>query len=77
MREIEEPWNRFDVEVERLTEVGDTVVVFLRESARARRGDLEVQSDTAMVIKVRKQKIIEATGYLDRDEALKAAGLTD
>jgi ketosteroid isomerase-like protein len=77
MREIEEPWKRFDVEVERLTGVGDTVVVFLRESARARHGDLEVHNDTAMVIKVRQQKIIEATGYLDRDEALRAAGLTD
>ena len=77
MREIEETWKRLDVEVERLTEVGDTVVVFLRESARARHGDLEVQNDTAMIIKVRQQKIIEATGYLDRDEALRAAGLTD
>jgi ketosteroid isomerase-like protein len=77
MREIEEPWTRFDVEVERLTEVGDMVVVFLRESARARHGDLEVQNDTAMIIKVRQQKIVEATGYLDRDEALRAAGLTD
>jgi len=77
MREIEEPWERFDVEVERLIEVGDTVVVFLRESARARHGDLEVQNDTAVIFKVRQQKIIEATGYLDRDEARRAAGLTD
>jgi hypothetical protein len=34
-----------------------------------------MQSDTAMLFKVRQQKIVEATGYLDREEALKAAGL--
>jgi ketosteroid isomerase-like protein len=49
----------------------------LRESARARQGDVDVHNETAMIFKVRGQKIIEATDYLDRDEALRAAGLTD
>jgi ketosteroid isomerase-like protein len=74
--EITDPWERYEVEAERLIEVGDTVVVFLHETAQPRHGDVEMQSDTAMTLKVRQQKIVEATGYLDRDEALKAAGLT-
>jgi ketosteroid isomerase-like protein len=74
--EIQDPWDRYDVEAERLIEVGDTVVVFLHETAQPRRGDFEMQSDTAMVFKVRRQRIVEATGYLDRGEALKAARLT-
>jgi ketosteroid isomerase-like protein len=49
----------------------------MRESAQARHGELEVQNDTAVIIKVRQQKIVEATGYLDRNEALRAARLTD
>ena len=61
---------------ERLIEAGDAVVAFLHETAQPRHGDVEMQSDTAMTFKVREQKIVEATGYLDRDEALKAAGLT-
>jgi ketosteroid isomerase-like protein len=78
MQEIEEPWERFDAEVERLIAApDDTVVVFLRETGRSRHGDLEVQNDTAMVFKVRRQKIVEARGYLDREEALRAAKLTD
>ncbi len=75
MREIQDPWERFDVEVERIIDDGDTVVVFMRETAEARHGGLEVQNDTAAIIKVRQQRIVEMTGYLDRDEALRAAGL--
>jgi ketosteroid isomerase-like protein len=75
MQEIQDPWKRFDVEVERIIDGGDTVVVFMRETAQSRHGGLEVQNDTAMIMKVRQQRIVEMTGYLDRDEALRAAGL--
>ena len=74
--EITDPWERYDVEAERLIELGDTVVAFLHETAQPRHGDFEMQSDTAMTFKVRQQKIVEATGYLDRAEALSAARLT-
>ena len=77
MEEIQDPWKRFDVEVERIIDGGDTVVVFMRETAEARHGGLEVQNDTAMIIKVRQQRIVEMTGYLDRDEALEAVGLSE
>jgi ketosteroid isomerase-like protein len=76
MEEIQEPWKRFDVEVERIIDGGDTVVVFMHETAESRHGGLEVQNDTAMIVKVRQGRIFELTGYLDRDEALRAAGLS-
>ena len=76
LREVQDTWRRFDVETEQLIEVGDTIVVFMHETAQARHGDLRVQKDTAMNVKVRGQKIVELTGYLDRDEALRAAGST-
>ena len=75
MQEIQDPWKRFDVEVERIIDGGDAVVVFMRETAETRHGGLEVQNDTAVIIKVRQQRIVEMTGYLDRGEALRAAGL--
>ena len=73
MREIREPWEQFDVKVERVIEVGDAVVVLMHETAQSRHGGPEMQSDTAVIIKVRQQKIVEMTGYIDRDEALRAA----
>ncbi len=74
LREIEGAWEQFDLEVEQLIESDETVVAFLRETARGR-GALDLQNETAVVIKVREGLIAEARGYLDRDEALEAAGL--
>lgn len=73
MREIQDAWERFDVEVERLMEVGDAVVVFLRETGKVRQGEVELHNETAAIFRVRRQKIVEVTGYLDRDEALRDA----
>jgi ketosteroid isomerase-like protein len=75
MREIEEPWKRFDVAVEQVIEADDAVVALLHETAVPRGGDLEVKNDTAMVFRVCEGKIVEARGYVRRDEALAAVGL--
>ena len=75
LREIRGVWERFDIEVEQELESGDAVMVFMRERGRTRHGGIELQSETAMIFKVRDGKIAEMQGYLDRDEALKAAGL--
>lgn len=74
MQEIEQTWEQLEIEVERLIESGETVVAFLRETARGR-GALELRNETAMVFKVREGQIAEARGYLDRNEALEAASL--
>lgn len=75
-QEIEQTWEQFEVEVERVIESDATVVVYLREMARGR-GALNVHSETAVVFKVRAGRIIEGRGYLDRNEALSAAGLQE
>ena len=74
IREIQEPWEEFNVEIERVIEAGDAAVVFMRETGRGRHGGPEVQNDTAMIFKWRQERVVEVTGYLDRDEALRAAG---
>ena len=74
MVEIQEPWEEFDVEIERIIEADDGVVVFMRESGRARHGGPEVENYTAMIFKVRQGRVFEIAGYLDRDEALRVAG---
>lgn len=74
MQEIERAWEQFEVELERVIESEGTGVAFLRETARGRDG-IDLQNETAMVFKIRDGRITEAQGYLDRDEALEAAGL--
>jgi ketosteroid isomerase-like protein len=75
IREVQEPWEELDIEIEELIETADAVVVLTRERGRARHGGPEVQRDTAIIFKVRQERVVEMTGYLDRDEALRAAGI--
>jgi ketosteroid isomerase-like protein len=74
MREVKDTWKRLDVALERLIQADDAVVALLRETAEARDSDFEVTTETAMVLRVRGNKIVEARGYLRRDEALAAVG---
>ena len=73
MSDVEEQWERFDFEVERLIDAEEAVVVFLLEKGRSGRGEIELVRETAMVFKVNEGKVLEARGYLDRDEAIEAA----
>jgi len=75
-QEVAEAWESQSFELERLIEAGDVVVAFWHETARGRQSDLEVETDTASILRLRDGKIVELRGYLDRDEALRAAGLT-
>jgi ketosteroid isomerase-like protein len=74
-REIQQAWAGLDIEVEQLIDAGDNIVAFLRETARSRHSDLDVHIDTAMVFRVRNGRVVEVRGYMDREEALRAAGL--
>lgn len=75
--EVAEAWDSLHFEPERLIERGDLVVAFWRETARSRHSDLEIETQTASVFRLRDGKIVEIRGYLDRDEALRAAGITE
>ena len=76
LQEVEQFWEEFEVEVERVIVSDDKGVAFLWETARGR-GEISLQNETAMVFKIRDGRIAEVQGYLDRDEALGAAGLSE
>ena len=73
--EVGEAWESQTFEPERIIEAGDVIVVLWHETARIRDSDLEVESGTASVIKVHDGKVVELRGYMDPEEALRAAGL--
>ena len=75
LREIRDAWAQYRTEVDEILESGDTFVAFMHETGRTHHGGVELQDDTAMVLKVRDLKIAEMRAYLDRREALRAAGL--
>jgi len=76
-QEVAEQWESQTFEPERVIDAGDVVVVLWRETARGRQSDIELESTTASVVKVRDGKILELRGYMDPDEALRDAGVEE
>jgi ketosteroid isomerase-like protein len=75
--EVGEAWASLRFEPERLIARGDVVVVFWRETARTRHSDFKIETQTAAIFRIRDGRIFELRGYLDRDEALRAAGISE
>jgi uncharacterized protein len=72
---LEQEWEDFRQEVEQLFDAGDEVVVFLNTYSRGRGSGIELQPRVAHVLRFRDGKCVKSVTYLDRDEALRAAGL--
>lgn len=70
-----EAWEERRLEAEDFIDAGDNVVVLLHEYRRGRGSGVELETDTAVVVAVREGRVVRMQGYMDRDEALKAAGL--
>lgn len=66
----------FSVDVERSFERDDQVVVFLRYRGRGRGSGAEVEAAMAHVWTIRDGKAVRLRQFLDRAEALEAAGLS-
>ncbi len=75
--EIRETWAQVHWEVERIFEVGDVVVAFHRAGGVGRESGVEVVRDLTTLFQIRDGKIASERIYLDRDEALEAAGRSE
>ena len=69
-----EPWEDVHQELEELVEAGDSVVAVVRLWGRAKQSGLEAEMHTHFVFTFRQGKVARVVEYLDRDEALAAAG---
>ena len=73
LTEDDETWERFEVEEERIVEVGDRVVVLQKELRTGAASGIELEVHTAVVFEVRDGRLLSMKGYMDQDEALRAA----
>ena len=67
----------FSIDVEKSFDRGDEVVVFLRFRGRGRDSGAELAAPMAHVWTIRNGKAVRLRQFLDRLEALKAAGLSE
>jgi ketosteroid isomerase-like protein len=72
-----EAWEERRLEPEDFIDAGDLVVALLHEYRRGRGSGVELESKTAVVFAVRDERIVRIQGYMDRDAALEAAGLSE
>jgi ketosteroid isomerase-like protein len=72
---LDQEWDDFRQELEQVFDAGDQVVVYLNTHGRGRASGVELHLQVAHVLRFRSGKCVENTTYLDRDEALSAAGL--
>ncbi|MGZ5312405.1 MAG: nuclear transport factor 2 family protein [Solirubrobacterales bacterium] len=72
-----EAWEERRLEPEEFIDAGDDVVVLLHEYRRGRGSGVELETKTAVVVSVSGGRVIRIQGYMDRDAALEAAGLSE
>jgi ketosteroid isomerase-like protein len=71
--DLDETWERFEVEAEEFREVGEVLVTVCRVHAKGRGSGLALDEQMAMVSWFRGDKFARAQSFLDLDEALEAA----
>jgi len=69
-------WESHSLEVEDYLDAGDGVVVLWHEIGRGKASGVEVETRTAVIYTVRGNEVVEVQGYMDREQALEAAGLS-
>jgi ketosteroid isomerase-like protein len=72
-----EQWDDFRIEILRITDAGDYVVVTARTGGRGKQSGVEVEMDFAFAFTVRNEKILEMKIFIQEDQALEAAGLRE
>ena len=65
------------VEAERFVEAGDAVVVFTRQTGKAKASGVPIDGKFADVMTLREERVVRFDQYRDREEALEAVGLRE
>ena len=70
-----EQWDDYRIEIVRITDPGDHVVVTTRQGGRGKQSGVEVEMDFTFVFTVRGGKIVEWRIFMDEGQAFEAAGV--
>jgi ketosteroid isomerase-like protein len=70
-----EQWDDYRIEILRMADYGDHVLVTTRQGGRGKQSGIQVEMAIMFVFTVRNEKIYEMQIFMREDQALKAAGL--
>ena len=72
-----EQWDDYQIEILRIADLGDHVVVISRTGGRGKQSGVEVDMALSYVLTVRDEKIVALKIFMREDQALEAAGLSE
>jgi ketosteroid isomerase-like protein len=72
-----EAWDEFEDEIEELTDARGPVIAAVRVNGRGRESGMEISQRLFHVIELRDGKVLRLREYLDRRQALEAAGIRE
>ena len=72
-----EQWDDYRIEILRIADLADHVVVTSRTGGRGKQSGVEVEMEFSYVLSVRNEKIVELQIFMREDQALEAAGLSE
>lgn len=70
-------WADYRFEVKEITDKGDRVLAIIREFGRGEESGVEIDQHTFWVNTMRNGRIVHTKLFIDRDQALEAAGLSE
>jgi len=76
-REWHEAWGQIEYDYEELIDVGEQVISVVTRHARGRASGVEVERPFALLWTLRDDRVIRVVWFLDRADALEAAGLRE
>jgi ketosteroid isomerase-like protein len=74
--ELDEVWQRYEMNLQRLVEAGAKVVGLFHLEAIGRESDVELEEYPGVVFTLQRGKIVQIDAYPTQAEALEAAGLS-
>ena len=75
--DLYEAFGEIHIEISEIRDLGDRLVAIGRTRARGKASGAETETPLAMLAEVKNGKTISIRAYLDPDEALEAAGLSE
>jgi ketosteroid isomerase-like protein len=72
-----EQWDDYRIEILRMADCGDQVLVTTRQGGRGKQSGIQVEMEIMFVFTVRNEKIVEMQIFMREDQALEAAGLKE
>ena len=77
MIEWMEPWDEHSITAKEVIEAGDQVLAVIHLTARGAGSGMEIDQDFFQIYAISEGKIVRMVEYVERDEALEAAGLDE